>query len=176
MSYTGDSLSPLFEPDIARSVSQRMTIRGGGWLLRRVKANTPVYEEFGGGGNAWISANRERGRAPGTLRRSWYRGPLIVLGDHMAVDVSTDDEIASFVEFPTRPHIIRPRFAKALRFRTWPTGAVRYASVVHHPGTRGSYMMLRSVTEAEAEFHEIVEPELEFWVKLVEEHFRTVNA
>lgn len=52
---------------------------------------------------------------------------------------------AAFLEFGTRPHIIRPRNAKALR---WASGGnatlsgrpkaganVQFAKVVHHPGT-----------------------------------------
>jgi len=41
---------------------------------------------------------------------------------------------APFVEFGTRPHIIRPRRARVLRFEV--RGKVVYARIVHHPGSR----------------------------------------
>ena len=40
-----------------------------------------------------------------------------------------------FVENPTRPHVIRPRRAKALRFEVG--GQVVFAAKVMHPGTKG---------------------------------------
>lgn len=65
--------------------------------------------------------------------------------------IGTDDTIYGYVDKGTKPHIIRPRLAKALRFntvfraKTIPNqlrsraGAssppVAYAQVVHHPGT-----------------------------------------
>ena len=41
---------------------------------------------------------------------------------------------APFVEFGTRPHIIRPRRARVLRFEV--RGKLIYARIVHHPGSR----------------------------------------
>lgn len=43
-------------------------------------------------------------------------------------------DVAGFVEHGTRPHVIRARTAKVLRFRTG--GRIRFASSVQHPGTR----------------------------------------
>jgi hypothetical protein len=43
-------------------------------------------------------------------------------------------DYAKFVHDGTRPHVIRPRQAQALRFLVG--GRVVYAKVVHHPGTR----------------------------------------
>lgn len=40
-----------------------------------------------------------------------------------------------YVENPTRPHVIRPRRARALRFEVG--GQVVFAGKVNHPGTRG---------------------------------------
>lgn len=48
--------------------------------------------------------------------------------------IGSDLEYAAFVNDGTRPHIIRPRRAQALRFRIG--GRIVYAKVVHHPGTR----------------------------------------
>lgn len=38
-----------------------------------------------------------------------------------------------FLEYGTEPHIIRPKFKKALKFKVG--GKVVFAKVVHHPGT-----------------------------------------
>ncbi|MBD3768099.1 MAG: hypothetical protein IE928_09165 [Gammaproteobacteria bacterium] len=42
---------------------------------------------------------------------------------------------AEFVHFPTRPHLIKPKAKKALR---WPNGgAFAFAKAVNHPGYKG---------------------------------------
>jgi len=69
-----------------------------------------------------------------------------------SVFVGTDDEIYGYVDQGTRPHVIRPRRARFLRFRTGykaktsprkigsgpggASGPVRFAKIVHHPGTQ----------------------------------------
>ena len=52
---------------------------------------------------------------------------------------------AGFVNDGTRPHIIRPRRAKALRFRM--NGRIVYAQVVNHPGTRARPFLDRALEE-----------------------------
>jgi HK97 gp10 family phage protein len=63
------------------------------------------------------------------------------------VTIEAQAAYAGFVERGTRPHIIRPRNAKALRFAATAAGqrlsgsarrgaAVIFARIVHHPGTR----------------------------------------
>jgi hypothetical protein len=47
----------------------------------------------------------------------------------------------------TRPHIIRPRRRKALRWVT-PGGGVRFARVVHHPGTRPNPVLTANLYRA----------------------------
>lgn len=46
----------------------------------------------------------------------------------------------------TRPHVIRPVRAQALRFRVG--GRVVYAKIVHHPGTRANNFLLEALREA----------------------------
>lgn len=48
----------------------------------------------------------------------------------------------------TRPHLIRPKNAKALRFRV--DGKVVYAKVVRHPGTRARPFLDRALREVAA--------------------------
>jgi hypothetical protein len=48
----------------------------------------------------------------------------------------------------TRPHIIRPKRAQALRFRIG--GRVVFAKVVHHPGTRPRPFLDKALREVSA--------------------------
>ena len=93
-------------------------------------------------------------REYGITTRTWKRSVRFEM--HIFPDgemvVGTDDRIFGYVDEGTRPHIIRPRLAKALRFNTVfraktvpnqmtsrpglsaPPVAVRME--VHHPGTK----------------------------------------
>ena len=81
------------------------------------------------------------------------------------IEVSTDNEIYGYVNEGTKPHVIRPRFAKRLAFQTGyraktrpksitsgpggASGPYAYANVVHHPGTKAreftKYVTIRYV-------------------------------
>lgn len=58
-----------------------------------------------------------------------------VAGEHVIGRVGTPVSYALDVELGTRSHVIRPRRAKALRFKS-KAGKVVYALRVLHPGTR----------------------------------------
>lgn len=51
------------------------------------------------------------------------------------------------VEFGTKPHEIRPRARKALRWKA-KGGAVVFARVVHHPGTKARPFMIPGAEDA----------------------------
>lgn len=53
---------------------------------------------------------------------------------------------ARFVLFGTRPHLIRPRYARALRFEV--EGRVVFAQLVRHPGTRADNWLAQSLRDA----------------------------
>jgi len=57
---------------------------------------------------------------------------------------------AAYLEFGARPHLIRPRRARALRFEI--RGELVYARYVEHPGTRPMRIMARAVAEASRDF------------------------
>jgi hypothetical protein len=79
---------------------------------------------------------RDTGR-PGGLRSGIRR--TVRSNWHQAVSAGTSGPsmaYALFVETGTKPHIIRARNAKYLRFVQ--DGAVRYAKQVFHPGTPGT--------------------------------------
>lgn len=59
--------------------------------------------------------------------------------------VGSDVEYAPMVNDGTRPHIIRPKRAKALRFKVG--GKVVFARIVHHPGTRARPFLDRALAD-----------------------------
>lgn len=52
---------------------------------------------------------------------------------------------AEYVHDGTRPHVIRPKKGKVLRFKIGPK--VLYRPVVHHPGTPGKPFLTRAMVE-----------------------------
>ena len=59
--------------------------------------------------------------------------------------VGSDVDYAPMVNDGTKPHIIRPKRAKALRFKVG--GKTVYAMVVHHPGTRARPFLDRALQD-----------------------------
>lgn len=147
-------LEDLFRPEPVLELARRITERVAARLLQLVESYTPVASDSFG----------ERDRPPGTLKRSWREGTLVFKGRTFTIEVYTDDKVAPHVEFPTRPHIIRPKPSRGpnarLRFRS-AEGNVIYAREVHHPGTQGSYMMTRALATLEEEWPQIAREELD---------------
>ena len=82
--------------------------------------------------------------APGHLKGTIYkRRKLSVRGPQY--EVGSSSPIAVYVENDTRPHVIRPKRARVLRFQVG--GRVVYAKIVHHPGTKGQHFLARAVRE-----------------------------
>jgi hypothetical protein len=80
--------------------------------------------------------------APGSMGDyvDWH----IEEGPHGLEGVITCDHPATrFVLDGTRPHIIRPRRKKALRFEV--DGQVVFSSIVRHPGTRANPFLQRAL-------------------------------
>lgn len=87
-----------------------------------------------------MDTGRLRASIQGELTRSWTLRPRFTVGSNV--------EYAAYVNDGTRPHIIRPRNARALRFMVG--GQVVYARVVHHPGTRANPFLDRALREVAA--------------------------
>ena len=166
MGYVGGRLEDL-APALDRGVerfARRTTEKVGEELRRRVRRHTPVAKETAairnsyGSMGAWIRARG--GRVPGTLKESWQVGEVEVLagGTRMRVPVYTLDPVAPHVEWDTMPHLIAPR--KPGGVLTIPTrrGMV-FATLVHHPGTRGVHMMATAIAEVALEWRRIAERE-----------------
>jgi phage gpG-like protein len=63
----------------------------------------------------------------------------------LSFKVFSNVEYAGYVNDGTRPHVIRPRRAQALRFRIG--GRTVFAKEVHHPGTRAKPYLDRALQE-----------------------------
>lgn len=53
---------------------------------------------------------------------------------------------ATYLEEGTRPHVIRPKRAKAIRFKV--AGRTVFAQIVHHPGTKAGHVLTDAVRQA----------------------------
>jgi hypothetical protein len=81
----------------------------------------------------------------GRLRASIRVERRSLFGLRQRWTIGSDVDYAQMVNDGTRPHIIRPKNAKALRFKVG--GRTVYAKVVHHPGTRPRPFLDRALNE-----------------------------
>lgn len=70
---------------------------------------------------------------------------------------------AVYVEYGTRPHVIRPVYARALRFKV--EGEIVFSMVVHHPGTRPQPFVRETASEVVMMLPRLVE---KVWMEAVE--------
>lgn len=96
---------------------------------------------------ASIAAEYARENAPrrsGRLRRSI--GVRRARGGYEVYMGGSEAPYAGYVEYGTRPHLIRARRARALRFEL--DGELVYVRYVRHPGTRPRLIMAGAMAEA----------------------------
>lgn len=67
-------------------------------------------------------------------------------GRGMAAVITSTHPASAYVVNGTKPHIIRPRRAKALRFQAG--GRTVYAAFVRHPGTKPNDFLAQALREA----------------------------
>lgn len=169
MSYkaTG-ALADFGRPEPMIETAHRTVERVGADLRDRVQRHTPVAKPPAANVAAeWLEARK---RVPGTLRESWKVGEVTVIGSagRMTIDVFTEDPVAPNVEWDTAPHLIEPR-AKGKEgaggvLRYWDRqGGTVFATVIHHPGTRGVHMMATSLVEIAASWFSIGSEEFRRW-------------
>lgn len=157
-------LADFGRPELLRAAQRRTVERIGDELHRRTVEHTPVAKPPPGHEAEWLASRK---RAPGTLRESWKIGEVTVniAGEVMSIDVYTNDRIAPFVEWPTLPHIIVPHNPRGM-LRFWNAlGDTIYATIVHHTGTKGSYMLTTALAEVAAMWQEIGAEEMQRWAR-----------
>lgn len=119
-------------------------VLGIGQLQTRLRAIRPSMEMNRTIALAVLaSQKREAPVRTGNLRRSIRLGAV---NQSSAYTVASANYAAP-VEYGTRPHEIRPRRRKALRWQAG-DGGVRFARVVRHPGTRANPFMRRGAEMA----------------------------
>jgi hypothetical protein len=166
MGYNADGkLENFGRPELLLEAQRRTVERVVEILHERTREHTPIAKPPPNVNlEEWMKSRH--GRLPGTLKESWKVGELEVLenGSLMRMDVYTNDEIAPYVEYPTMPHIIMPRAGGMLRF--WDQfGHTVYATIVHHTGTKGTFMLTTALGEIAALWQEIGAEELERWAR-----------
>ena len=91
----------------------------------------------------------------GALRRSLY---LRSLPNRSGWEIGHDRQMAPhavFVHWGTRPHVIRPKTKKLLRWAT-PFGKWVSNKAVNHPGYKGDPWLIRAADQAVRSFDQIV--------------------
>lgn len=83
------------------------------------------------------SAKSELSRKVSRWRRT--RASFTVRPIRDGYKVVTDNDIYRYVVDGTRPHVIKPKRAKRLRFKPQGTNSFVFAKRVNHPGTRSQY-------------------------------------
>lgn len=162
----------LVDPGAPRRCARRIAAAGGRRLLTHVRANTPVDT------SPWKNTRlRRRGQLRRRNRVLPVEPVITATGVSYRRRVINDDEIAAYVNYPTRPHVIRPRIDREsatvlatgrprgtvhggdahLAFRVG--GRLVFAREVRHPGTQGAFFMELGAEKTEAELDQIaVEP------------------
>ena len=92
------------------------------------------------------------------VRTGFLRRNIIWRVEGLTGRVVSQAPYSAFVEFGTRPHMIFPRRARALRFEVG--GQVVFARYVRHPGTRGQFFMRRALHDALNRLSEFVRARL----------------
>jgi hypothetical protein len=79
-----------------------------------------------------------RAMAPGRMGR---KVNAVIVGKHVRIESS--HPATMYVIKGTRPHIIRPRTRRVLKFRV--SGRTVFAKVVHHPGTKKNDFLTKAL-------------------------------
>lgn len=97
------------------------------------------------------SAKQKVPRITSTLMRSIHTEVTSASQNSAVAVVGTDVEYGPHVEFGTRARVIRPRNARALRFKIG--GRVVFAKFVRHPGTRAKPFLRPAFDENKDKVH-----------------------
>ena len=118
MPYSSDRPLPgLFDPEPAARAARRMADRAVQQLHDDARAATPVAKPLPGHDEAlWV---QRRGRRPGKAREAWKRSSIdrsvSPAGQpRFEGEAFNDDPLIELIEYPTRPHVIRPRLDRII--------------------------------------------------------------
>lgn len=117
-----------------RTRIERMLRLPGGLVYRNMERRVRRVEAE--------AIRRAPGSMGGTIRSQIQRGP----GGEFRGVINVRHPAALYVTGGTRPHIIRPVRAKALRFTVG--GRVVYARIVHHPGNKPNDFLRQALRAA----------------------------
>ena len=158
-------IEDLFDDKPLRRMQRRVIERTAEFARERAEFHSPVAD-VPEGVSAPEFVRSRGGRRPGTLKKSWRVGEVVVTqgGARMTMEVYSIDPLAELVEFPTQPHLIVPKNADGvLAFPM--NGRIVFAKIVRHPGTRGAFMLTTALREADAELERIAREELDLWAR-----------
>jgi hypothetical protein len=157
------SLESLAKPERVLHAGHGIAERSGAMLRDRAALHSPVAKPPPGAWAEWIGSRK---RLPGELKRSWRVGDVVMIGgERFRIEAFTRDPVAPFVENDTQPHLILPRKPGG-HLRFWDRhGAIQFAKLVHHPGTRGQHMMSTALTELAVHWHDIAREEVDRWAR-----------
>ena len=100
-------------------------------------------------GRAYDLAPKKTGRLRKSIGvRRTRRGYEVVMG-------GSEAPYAGYVEYGVRPHLIKAKRARALRFEV--KGEVVYARYVMHPGSKPRAVMSKALSEASKDFGRILD-------------------
>lgn len=133
-----------------------VSVRGSVPLIRADAAMRRANERIAGLGTKAARLRLQRHNRTGETSRSFRAS---VQGSR-GVEWTDTAPQATFLEEGTRPHVIRPRRAKALRFLN-PAGDVIFAKVVHHPGTRAQPWLEPAIANSADDFEDLYASEVE---------------
>jgi len=100
-------------------------------------------------------AGAEKHRKTGALVDAFGHGPKKIAGGW---EIGADRQRAPhavFVHWGTKPHVIRPKNKKALRWAAG--GSFIFAKFVNHPGYKGDPFLINAANQAIREFPQMVE-------------------
>lgn len=89
---------------------------------------------------------RRLGARHGSMGRYVQDPEIRGTGRHLTAVIRCTHPAAAWVIWGTRPHIIRPRRARALKFEI--EGRPTFAKIVRHPGYRGDNFLAEALRDA----------------------------
>lgn len=124
------------------------------FLIRHDRAISDAAQEAAGAGVAHVKASPGFTPRTGNLQKSTTHKIVKVGGKVARVALRNSAPYAAPIDKGARPHIIRPKRAKMLRFVT-ASGQVVFARFVRHPGNKPYRFLHNATMAAGAKFEQL---------------------